>query len=31
MGMPYTSRLVAYMGAEQYRVDLTHDEYGNKR
>ena len=31
MGMPYTTWLVAYMGAEQHRIDLAHDEYGNAR
>ena len=31
MGMPYTTGLVAYMGAEQYRADLAHDEYRNTR
>ena len=29
MGMPYTTWMVAYMGTEQHRIDLAHDEYGN--
>ena len=29
MGMPYTTGLVTYMGAEQHRIDLAHDEYRN--
>ena len=31
MGMPYTTWLVTYMGTEQHRIDLAHDEYGNTR